>query len=168
MKNYSNRATRLLTWLFPLLIALLIAPSVFAQRDVTVDEVNAISKGLYCPVCESEPLDTCGTQACKEWRAEIRQQLIDGLSKEEIYADFVARYGVRVLAQPPATGLNWVLWLGIPVALLVGGYFFTKYMRQISQPATAAPIVTPTTQSPSETGDHPDDYLSQIEAELLE
>ena len=161
MKKFSS----LSKLLFPLFVVLLIVPTVFAQRDVTVDEVNALSKGLYCPVCDSEPLDTCATQACKEWRAEIRQQLIDGLSKEEIYADFVARYGMRVLAQPPAEVLNWVLWLGIPVALLVGGYFFTKYMRQISRPATVA---TPATPSSVDTEDGSDDYLSQIEAELLE
>ena len=36
----------------------------------TDDEVNAIARQLYCPVCENTPLDVCPTDACKEWREE--------------------------------------------------------------------------------------------------
>lgn len=169
MKTSSNQPSIFLRLLFPLLIALFIVPSVFAQRTITTDEVNTLSKGLYCPVCESEPLDTCGTQACKEWREEIRAQLSSGLSQEEIYTDFVDRYGMRVLAQPPAEGLNLILWLGIPAVLLIGGYFFSTYMRRISRPVasqTTISVITP--QAPTSIPADADDYLSRIEAELLE
>ena len=36
------------------------------------DEVNAIARKMYCPVCENVPLDVCPTQACMEWRELIR------------------------------------------------------------------------------------------------
>ncbi|NQS91637.1 MAG: hypothetical protein HQ574_04445, partial [Chloroflexi bacterium] len=36
--------------------------------DPTDDDVNAIAKQLYCPVCENIPLDACGTAACEQWR----------------------------------------------------------------------------------------------------
>lgn len=152
----------------PFLLLLLVTQTAFAQRVVTDDEVNEVSKGLYCPVCESEPLDTCGTQACIDWRAEIRAQLEQGRTEAEIYADFVARYGERVLAQPSARGLNLILWLGLPVLLLVGGYFFVAYMRSLrvsaESPSGNMPVANPTKSDVPE--NEKDDYLAQIESEL--
>ena len=58
-------------WLaaFILMLASLIAPPVAAQESTpSDDEVNAIAKQLYCPVCENTPLDVCPTDACKAWR----------------------------------------------------------------------------------------------------
>ena len=59
--------------------------NVVAQdNSPTDDEVNAISKQLYCPVCESIPLDACGTQACIQWQDTIREKLSAGWSEKEI------------------------------------------------------------------------------------
>ena len=42
---------------------LLIMPAAAQENEpkkvVTDDDVNAIAKELYCPVCESTPLDVC-------------------------------------------------------------------------------------------------------------
>ena len=65
------------------------------------DEVNRIAKQLYCPVCESTPLDVCPTEACRQWRELIRTMLAEGKTEAEIKQYFVAQYGARVLAEPP-------------------------------------------------------------------
>ncbi|HET6824267.1 MAG TPA: cytochrome c-type biogenesis protein CcmH, partial [Anaerolineales bacterium] len=49
----------------------------------TDDEVNRIAKQLYCPVCESTPLDACPTEACRQWRDLIRTMLAEGRSEAE-------------------------------------------------------------------------------------
>ena len=145
--------------------ALLFVSPAAAQTTVTDDLVNEVSKGLYCPVCESEPLDTCPTQACIDWRAEIRAQLEAGRTQEQIYDDFVTRYGERVLAQPSASGLNLILWFGMPIALLIGGYYFYAYLRRIAidspEPIEAQKPIQK--QNDSRTID---DYLEQIEQEI--
>ena len=146
----------------------LVTPIVFAQQAVTADQVNEIAKGLYCPVCESEPLDTCGTQACIDWREEIRAQLEAGRTDEQIYADFVARYGERVLAQPSSSGLNLLLWLGIPLGLIIGGYFFFVYLRRISLQQTVTNNPLPVTRNSQLATDEDDVYLRRIEEELAE
>ena len=57
--------------------------SAFAQGpEPTDDDVNRIAKQLYCPVCESTPLDVCPTEACRQWRELIRQMLREGKSEE--------------------------------------------------------------------------------------
>ena len=94
---------------------------VIAQNDIpTDDQVNAIAKELYCPVCENIPLDVCPTQACAQWRALIKEKMIAGWSKAEIKQYFVDQYGDRVLAQPPAKGLNWLIYI-LPPLVFVGG-----------------------------------------------
>ena len=78
--------------------------SVRAQTDapstVTAEDVNAIAHELYCPVCENITLDTCSTAACADWRYEIQLQLEAGFTPEQIKADFVRRFGDRVVGTP--------------------------------------------------------------------
>ncbi len=106
-----------------LLLIALLTGAAYAQEPVSDDEVNAIAKHLYCPVCENTPLDVCPTQACKDWRELIRQQLSQGWTEDQIMDYFVANYGIRVLAQPPARGFTALVWI-LPVAGLVGGGLF--------------------------------------------
>ena len=69
-------------------------------QAVTADDVNAVAKQMYCPVCENIPLDVCGTAACAQWRDEIRIQLESGSTPDEVIRNFVARYGDRVVSTP--------------------------------------------------------------------
>jgi cytochrome c-type biogenesis protein CcmH len=87
-------------------------------------------------VCENIPLDVCPTQACAQWRALIKEKLIAGWSKDEIKQYFVDQYGDRVLAQPPARGLNWLVYI-LPPVVFVGGivvvYLNLKKIKKSSE-----------------------------------
>ena len=73
------------SFFFTLILALLAAGLALAQNPnppvPSDDQVNAIAKQLYCPVCENIPLDVCGTQACAQWRELIREKLAAGLER---------------------------------------------------------------------------------------
>ena len=58
--------------LIALSLAFLASPAPAQGPTPTDDEVNRIAKQLYCPVCESTPLDVCPTEACRQWRDLIR------------------------------------------------------------------------------------------------
>ncbi len=107
-----------------------IVGTAYAQRPVSDDEVNAIAKKLYCPVCENTPLDVCPTQVCKDWRELIRQQLSEGWPEGQILDYFVANYGVRVLAQPPTWGFTTLVWILPVVGLAGGGFFLGRLLRR--------------------------------------
>jgi cytochrome c-type biogenesis protein CcmH len=126
----------------------------------TDDEVNAIAKQLYCPVCENIPLDVCPTQACAQWRELIREKLIADWSEEQIKTYFVAQYGDRVLAQPPASGLNWLVYLIPPLAIIAGIYILYRALRAWKQPPEDAAVE----EQPVDDVD--DDYVARIEEEL--
>lgn len=161
------KATLTFRWLFygfalSLLLAGVVLP-VHAQRAISDDEVNAIAKDLFCPVCESTPLDVCPTQACADWRELIRTQLAEGKSRQEIIDYFANQYGDRVLAEPPRHGFALLLWLFPGIAVLAGGTLFVRFLRQTIRTESVSPPVAPSHQPLPEPSD---DYLAQIEQEL--
>ncbi|MBI4771081.1 MAG: cytochrome c-type biogenesis protein CcmH [Chloroflexi bacterium] len=122
--------------LLGLALGLLLLPRVTLAQPATPsdDDVNRVAKQLYCPVCENIPLDVCPTQACVQWRATIREKLAEGWSDEQIKAYFADQYGDRVLAAPPARGLNWLVYILPPVGLLVGGFIVYRAVRSWQAP----------------------------------
>ena len=107
----------------------------FAQGPTpTDDEVNRIAKQLYCPVCESTPLDVCPTEACRQWRDLIRTMLAEGKSEEEIKQYFVAQYGVRVLDEPPN---RLVTYLVPGIAILIGALLLLRGFQMWMKPSGA-------------------------------
>ena len=140
-----NPVRRRLWMMICLCLALLTALPALAQSDtVTLDHVNDIARSLYCPVCPNETLDSCRTDACARWREEIRQQLVAGRTQEQIVADFVARYGERVLPTPQDPLLRGIA-IYIPYLLLIaaaGAALFTllrwRSMQRADSPTPAA------------------------------
>src|SRR5512139_1774645 len=122
-----------------LLFCVLAVGIVSAQQPTpSDDQVNAIAKQLYCPVCENIPLDVCGTQACEQWLGLIREKLAAGWSESQIKQYFVDQYGDRVLGTPPARGLNWLVYIVPPLAILAGVYILYRAFRSWKQPPQAA------------------------------
>ncbi len=149
-----------LSLLIILLLSTLLTPvPVVAQdNEPTDDEVNAIAKQLYCPVCENIPLDTCQMQACRQWRDTIREKLTAGWSEEQIKQYFVEQYGVRVLATPPAKGINLLFYILPPVALLVGTVILLRAFRNWRQATVQSEQVQPVQTE--------DPYIARLEEEL--
>lgn len=162
MKRLMKRPLLLLA-LGVLALTLVAVPASQAQEPVTDDEVNEIARDLYCPVCENTPLDVCPTQACQDWRAEIRAQLSQGKTEEEIQQYFVERYGARVLAEPPSEGFNLIIWLLPILAVVVGGFFFVRFLRNLQQSPSAG-LDSGTSTAGQASAD--DDYLSRVEEEV--
>ncbi len=127
--------------------------------EPTADEVNSIAKQLYCPVCENIPLDVCGTVACEQWRGLIREKLVAGWSENQIKQYFVDQYGDRVLATPPARGLNWLVYVVPPLAILAGAYLLFRAIQGWRQPPPAAAEEL-SQQLPD------DEYIRKLEEEL--
>lgn len=140
--------------------------SVSAQGDIpTDDEVNQIARQLYCPVCENIPLDTCGTEACEQWRGVIRDKLAAGWSEGQIKTYFVEQYGDRVLAEPPRRGFNWLVYVLPPLAFVIG---LTALFLGYQQWRTAGDpdIVQKDPKIRSVDQEISEEYLKRVEDEL--
>ncbi len=157
-----------LRYLWLLLLLLTTAPAMAQEggRVVTDDEVNAIAKEVYCPVCESTPLDVCETQACADWRELIRAKLAAGETPQQIFAYFAEQYGDRVLATPPPRGISLLLWIWPFVALIGGAAILGRYMLNMRRAAAekgATFLETAVAPTPAPAKDP---YIARIEEEL--
>jgi cytochrome c-type biogenesis protein CcmH len=137
-----------------------------AQGDIpTEDEVNQIARQLYCPVCENIPLDTCGTEACEQWRGVIRDKLAAGWSEGQIKTYFVEQYGDRVLAEPPRRGFNWLVYVLPPLAFVIGlTALFLGYQQWRTE--GDPDIVQDDNQKTPVEQEIPEEYLKRVEDEL--
>ena len=142
------------------LAGLMAAPALAQGQPPTDDEVNAIARELYCPVCENTPLDVCPTQACAQWRDLIRLKLSQGESEQQIKQYFVDNYGVRVLNEPPREGLNWLAYIVPPLVILIGAVFLVRALQDWKKPVAAARVDAPPAAAPA------DDYIARLEDEV--
>ena len=139
-----NLRTKLTILLLTFLASLLIVSVVYAQDGgpgtPSDNDVNRVAKQLYCPVCPNTPLDVCETKACEDWRAQIRDQLAEGWTDQQVIDYFVAQYGERVLAEPQRKGFTSLVWFLPLIAVLVGLGVVYEILRnwQKKKPALAA------------------------------
>ncbi|MBC7875969.1 MAG: cytochrome c-type biogenesis protein CcmH [Anaerolineales bacterium] len=158
MKKYLRAIT------LSLILTTLFTGFVFAQDDTPTDnEVNKVAHQLYCPVCENTPLDVCPTEACRDWRELIRTMLAEGKTEDEILQHFVDQYGDRVLAQPPRTGLNWVIYIAPPLIILFGAIILFRSLKEWTKPKVATPA---SGEVRSEASAKRDDYVARLEEEV--
>jgi len=147
------------------------APIASAQQPTpSDDEVNAIARQLYCPVCENTPLDVCPTQACQDWRGLIRQMLAEGKTPDQIKQYFVDHYGARVLPEPPLNGLNWLVYVVPPVIFLAGATLLFRAFRiwkmQTQEAARPSAAARRAKVSPGSGETVDDAYAARLEEEL--
>jgi len=154
--NYKLPLALLLTVTISLLFSLIASAQGPTPTD---DDVNRVAKQLYCPVCESTPLDVCPTEACRQWRDLIRTMLAEGKSEAEIKQYFVTQYGARVLAEPPNRMVSYL----VPAAIILLGALllargFQMWMKPVATETTAA-------EAPREV-EPVDPYIARLEEEL--
>jgi len=142
---------------------LFLVPAVLAQEGdgPTQDEVNAVARRLFCPVCENTPLDVCPTEACQQWRDVIRTRLVEGQSEQEILDYFATMYGDSVLAEPPPR--QWVAWTLPAVIVLAAVAALAFWLRSWTRPVPA--VVEAVIEEPA---GEADPYLERLEKELAE
>lgn len=156
----SSRVTLYVLLLSLALAGLWVIPVSAQAPTPTDDEVNRIAKQLYCPVCESTPLDVCPTEACRQWRELIRTMLADGKTDSEIKQYFVEHYGARVLAEPPN---RLVTYLVPAAAILLGAFLLFRGIQMWMKPSVTK---AGTADAESEVKTSQDPYVARLEEEL--
>jgi cytochrome c-type biogenesis protein CcmH len=163
-----------LLWIPILVFWLAFAGAAYAQdasEDVTDDDVNRVSRELYCPICENTPLDVCETQACEDWRQLIREKLEAGETDNEIVGYFAEIYGERARATPTTEGFSLIIWIAPIVIGIAGVVIFVRLLRRWlargvepeSDPAFAS---LSTSTGNAQVDPDLDDYAARVEEEL--
>lgn len=122
-----------------LALFLLAAPVWAVQPDEMLSDpalearARTISQDIRCPVCQGETIDDSNAPIARDLRLIIRERLVAGDSDAAVVDYIVARFGEGVLFNPPAKGVNLVLWLAGPALLLAGiGVALTAARRRLA------------------------------------
>ncbi len=97
---------------------------------------------FMCTSCH-EPLELVQSPQAVSEKQYIALLINKGDSKQEIVNAMVTAYGVSVLAKPPASGFNLLIYI-LPPAILLGGIVFLMVTlpkwRARSRAAAATPL----------------------------
>jgi cytochrome c-type biogenesis protein CcmH len=103
--------------------------------DARTEEVAAL---LRCPVCQGLSIaDSPATMATK-MKARVRELLAAGYDEEQILSYFERSYGEFVRLEPARRGINWLVWIAPPLALM-GGLVLVRHT--LRRPAPSAPPI---------------------------
>jgi cytochrome c-type biogenesis protein CcmH len=101
-------------------------------------EAKEIETMVIAPCCWSQQVSVHQSPAADQMKKDIRAQLAEGNTRPQILDAFVAQYGERILAEPPARGFKRTLYV-LPVLLLVASGVVLSFVvkRMARQPALA-------------------------------
>ncbi len=127
-------------------VTLSVALGLAAQGDGnTKPTVKSVGGLLVCQCGCNYGLNYCTHNNCssdEEISAFIEKDISQGKDQPAILKALVDRYGVKVLAAPPAEGFNLAAWVLPGLGLILGLVVVTLVVRRLRQPpaaATAAP-----------------------------
>lgn len=92
------------------------------DEEMLESETRELSRELRCLVCQGESVWDSNSPLAGQMRDMVRERLRSGESPQQIKTYLQSRYGDFVLMAPPRHGLNWLLWLGPFVLLVLGGF----------------------------------------------
>ena len=114
-----------------------------ANPDPVVEKrLRTLGEELRCLVCQNQTIADSAAPLALDLRNQIRTQIAQGKSDNQIREYMVDRYGDFVLYKPPFKATTAILWVG-PFALgLLGVGLFVLIVRKrrAAGPETNAPL----------------------------
>jgi len=136
-----RRATIRPAWWLLALAMTLVAGRALAQSDQE-REARAIEAMLIAPCCFSQQVSVHQSPAADEVRRDVRARLAAGETRQQILDAYVAQHGLRILAEPPPTGINLALYVTPVVVLLLSVALVVFAVRRFSGYGAATPALT--------------------------
>lgn len=96
------------------------APDTAPPAAALEAHVTRLTQELRCLVCQNQTIADSTADLALDLKQQVREQLAQGRSDQQVIDFMVQRYGDFVLYRPPVKRATWLLWFG-PALLLVGG-----------------------------------------------
>lgn len=104
---------------------------------------TAIEGSLTCQCGCQQTVSSCNHEGCgskAEMQAMAEKEVASGKDSAAILQDFVLRYGTQVLATPPPSGFNLMVWILPILGGIIGLTLVVLLVRRWRQaPAAGAP-----------------------------
>jgi cytochrome c-type biogenesis protein CcmH len=119
-------------------------------------EAKVIEGMLIAPCCWSQQVSVHQSAAADEIKTNVRALLAAGKTRQQILDVYVAEYGDRILAEPPARGFSRLFYIG-PWILLVASLGLVVWaIRRFRKPALAGGSAVPLASAAAPTADEAD------------
>ncbi len=104
-----------------------------------------VEDGLVCLCnCGKQLISECECSDAEAIRVQVRQMVSSGMSKKNILDYFENRYGLEILAAPPAKGFNLTAWVIPGVLIVVSGLGMGLFIRRRVKAARQSGATLPT------------------------
>lgn len=140
----SEGVRKILAGLFTAALAVIVVVGIAIGDSTPQDRVQALGSSIKCPVCQGEAIADSPSETATAMMDVVAEKVDEGLTDDEVFEYFQARYGDGILLDPPFRGRTLLLWL-LPVAAVVVGVFMILGRRQ-----SLAPPPAPTTEAGEE------------------
>ena len=121
-------------------MAMLVQASAPMQDQELQDREMELAAQLRCVVCQNQTVAESRAPMAEDMRLEIRSQLEQGRSNDQVIAFFEQRYGAFVRYNPPWKPSTWLLWIG-PFLVALGGLALLR--RTLRRTRTSDAPLTP-------------------------
>jgi len=104
-------------------------------REASADpEQRAVGleQRLACPLCQGQSLAESDSQVAEDLKVILRDKIDEGMTDNQIFDFFAARYGEHIVLEPPLLGWGIALWAAPLLALGVGGWVVWTRQRGVS------------------------------------
>ncbi len=123
-----------------------------AKPDAAVEaRLKGLAEELRCLVCQNQTIADSNAPLAHDLRNEIREQVAQGRSDDQIREYMVARYGDFVLYRPPWKPVTIVLWVGPFALLALGAFIVVRIARRRPQAPAGEPTAALRTREEVET-----------------
>ncbi len=109
-----------------------------AADPVLEARVMKVAEELRCLVCQNETIAASHADLAVDLRKQIRSQLSQGRSEQQILDFMVERYGDFVLYRPALKATTLLLWVGPFALLLIAAFTLARAIRR--RQLSAAPL----------------------------
>jgi cytochrome c-type biogenesis protein CcmH len=100
------------------------------EDPVLEARLKAMSHELRCLVCQNQTLSDSTAPLAEDLRKEIRAQMREGKTDQEVIDYLVARYGDFVRYRPPVNNSTALLWFGPFLILIIGGFVLYRVLKK--------------------------------------
>jgi cytochrome c-type biogenesis protein CcmH len=123
-------------------------------------EAKQLEAKLMAPCCWAQQVSLHQSPAADEIKQTIRKLLAEGKTSEQILDIYVAQYGDRILAEPPARGFSRLIYVAPWVFLVASVGLVIVVIRRLRAVSPAPARTERAAASPSE------DEADRIDEEL--
>jgi len=142
-------------------LLVIVVVSLASGRAAAKPTQQSIEGALTCQCGCNQTVAGCDHYGCgsrEEMRALIQKEIAAGKDETAIFQDMTLRYGVKVLAEPPAQGFNLTVWILPILGLMIGLAAVVLFVRHWRKTPGEPPCAPPSTMDPK--------VMAAVEAEM--